>query len=207
MILYLNGIYVGLLILANIVAVKLFSLGDLAILPAAVVVFIFTYPIIDIIVELYGKEAGKQTVKAGLITQILAIIFIMITIQLPAAPVFGEQASFQAILGGSFRVIVASLVSYFISQHIVVYVFHKLKMRHGKKKLWFRNNMSVMISQIVDTSIFITIAFYGTIPTSALLGLIFSQYLFKFIASICITPLVYLVVHMIRKREFIMEKV
>lgn len=59
MILYLNGIYVGLLILANIVAVKLFSLGDLAILPAAVVVFIFTYPIIDIIVELYGKEAGK----------------------------------------------------------------------------------------------------------------------------------------------------
>ncbi|MDQ0273330.1 queuosine precursor transporter [Cytobacillus purgationiresistens] len=201
MILYLNGIYVGLLILANIVAVKLFSIGDLAILPAAVVIYIFTYPIIDVIVEVYGKEEGRRTVKAGLMTQVLAIVFILITINLPAAPVFAEQASFETILSGSFRVILASLISYAISQNLVVYVFNKLKNRHGRKKLWLRNNVSVMISQLVDTTIFITIAFYGTMPTTVLGGLILSQYAFKFIASICITPLVYLVVNFVRRQE------
>lgn len=206
MILYLNGIYVGLLILANIVAVKLFSIGNLAILPAAVVIFIFTYPIIDIIVEVYGKKKGQRTVKAGLITQVLAIIFIIITINLPAAPVFTEQASFEMILSGSFRVILASLVSYAISQTIVVYVFNHLKMRHGLKKLWLRNNVAVMVSQLADTTIFITIAFYGTMPLSVLGGLIVSQYAFKFIASICITPLVYLVVNFIRRQESVMAE-
>ncbi|MBN6889569.1 queuosine precursor transporter [Cytobacillus horneckiae] len=206
MILYLNGIYVGLLILANIVAVKLFSIGNLAILPAAVVIFIFTYPIIDIIVEVYGKKEGQRTVKAGLITQVLAIIFIIITINLPAAPVFTEQASFEMILSGSFRVILASLVSYAISQTIVVYVFNHLKMRHGRKKLWLRNNVAVMVSQLADTTIFITIAFYGTMPLSVLGGLIVSQYAFKFIASICITPLVYLVVNFIRRQESVMAE-
>lgn len=206
MILYLNGIYVGLLILANIVAVKLFSIGNLAILPAAVVIFIFTYPIIDIIVEVYGKKEGQRTVKAGLITQMLAIIFIIITINLPAAPVFTEQASFEIILSGSFRVILASLVSYAISQTIVVYVFNHLKMRHGRKKLWLRNNVAVMVSQLADTTIFITIAFYGTMPLSVLGGLIVSQYAFKFVASICITPLVYLVVNFIRRQESVMAE-
>lgn len=206
MILYLNGIYVGLLILANIVAVKLFSIGNLAILPAAVVIFIFTYPIIDIIVEVYGKKEGQRTVKAGLITQVFAIIFIIITINLPAAPVFTEQASFEMILSGSFRVILASLVSYAISQTIVVYVFNHLKMRHGRKKLWLRNNVAVMVSQLADTTIFITIAFYGTMPLSVLGGLIVSQYAFKFIASICITPLVYLVVNFIRRQESVMAE-
>ncbi|MFE8697739.1 queuosine precursor transporter [Cytobacillus sp. FJAT-53684] len=201
MILYLNGIYVGLLILANIVAVKLFSVGDFAILPAAVIIYVFTYPIIDVIVEVYGKKEGQQTVKAGLIMQILAIVFITIAIQLPAAPVFGNQESFETILSGSFRVILASLISYAISQNLDVYVFNRLKSKHGEKKLWLRNNASTMLSQLIDTTIFITIAFYGTMPIAVLGGLIITQYIFKFFASILVTPLVYLLVHFVRKQE------
>ncbi|QED49859.1 queuosine precursor transporter [Cytobacillus dafuensis] len=201
MILYLNGIFVGLLILANIVAVKLFSIGDWAILPAAVIVYIFTYPIIDVIVEVYGKKAGQRTVQAGLMTQILALIFIAITVHLPAAPVFKDQESFQTILNGSFRVIVASLISYLVSQNLDVFVFNRLKSKHGQKKLWLRNNASTMLSQLIDTTIFITIAFIGTMPLAVLGGLIVTQYIFKFFASIFITPLVYLLVYIIRKRE------
>lgn len=201
MILYLNGIYVGLLILANIVAVKLFSVGDFAILPAAVIIYVFTYPIIDVIVEVYGKKEGQRTVKAGLIMQILAIVFITIAIQLPAAPVFGNQESFETILSGSFRVILASLISYAISQNLDVYVFNRLKSKHGEKKLWLRNNASTMLSQLIDTTIFITIAFYGTMPIAVLGGLIITQYIFKFFASILVTPLVYLLVHFVRKQE------
>ncbi|OCA82287.1 transporter [Bacillus sp. FJAT-27225] len=201
MLFYLNGAFVGLLIFANIVAVKLFSIGSWAILPAAVIVYVFTYPIIDVIVEVYGKKAGQRTVQAGLITQVVALVFISITVALPAAPVFTEQQSFETILNGSFRVIIASLVSYAISQNLDVLVFNKLKKRHGQKKLWLRNNAAVMLSQLVDTTIFIAIAFYGTVPVAVLGTMIVTQYIFKFFASIAITPLVYFLVSLIRKRE------
>jgi uncharacterized integral membrane protein (TIGR00697 family) len=201
MLLYLNGIFVGLLILANIVAVKLFSIGNLAILPAAVIIYIFTYPIVDVIVEAYGKKEGRRTVQAGLITQILALLFITITIHLPSAPVFKDQVAFETILNGSFRVILASLISYGVSQNLDVFVFNKLKSIHGQKKLWLRNNASTMLSQLTDTVIFITIAFYGTMPTAVLGSLILTQYIFKFLASIVNTPIVYLLVHLIRRFE------
>jgi queuosine precursor transporter len=201
MIFYLNGIFVGLLILANIVAVKLFSIGDSIMLPAAVIVYIFTYPLIDVIVEVYGKKEGQRTVRAGLVTQILALIFITITVHLPAAPVFNDQASFETILNGSFRVILASLISYTVSQNLDVFVFNKLKSRHGVKKLWLRNNASTMLSQLIDTTVFITIAFYGTMPIAILGTLIITQYLFKFIAAIMTTPLVYILVAVARKLD------
>lgn len=201
MLLYLNGIFVGLLILANIVAVKLFSIGEWAVLPAAVIVYIFTYPLIDVIVEVYGKKEGRRTVQAGLIMQVLALIFIAITVHLPAAPFFKEQGAFETILNGSFRVIVASLISYAISQNLDVFVFNKLKNKHGEKKLWLRNNASTMLSQLLDTTIFITIAFAGTMPVAALGGLVLTQYVFKFLASIVNTPIVYLLVHLVRRSE------
>ncbi|WP_249870040.1 queuosine precursor transporter [Oceanobacillus saliphilus] len=201
MILYLNGIFVGLLILSNIVAVKLFGIGDFAVLPAAVIIYIFTYPITDIIVEVYGKKEARRTVQAGLITQVMALIFIAITINLPAAPFFENQVEFETILGGSFQVIVASLISYTISQHLDVTVFNKLKVKHGEKKLWLRNNASTMLSQLVDTTLFITIAFFGTMPLAALGNLVVTQYLFKFMAVIVLTPVVYLIVGMIRRQK------
>lgn len=201
MLLYLNGLFVGLLILANIVAVKLVSIGEFAILPAAVVIYIFTYPIIDVIVEIYGKEQAKQTVRAGLITQVIALVFISITVALPSASFWQGQASFETILNGSLRVIAASLISYFISQNLDVYVFDRLKKKHGTKKLWLRNNASTMVSQLLDTSIFITIAFAGTVPTAVLLGMIATQYVVKFFATIATTPLVYGAVYGIRKQQ------
>ncbi|MBL5767761.1 queuosine precursor transporter [Bacillus sporothermodurans] len=201
MLLYLNGIFVGLLILSNIVAVKLFSIGDWAVLPAAVIIYIFTYPIVDTIVEVYGKDAGRKTVMAGLMTQMLAIIFITITIYLPSAPFFEHQTEYRTILSGGFRVIIASLVSYAVSQNLDVFVFNKLKERHGVKKLWLRNNASTMLSQLVDTAIFISIAFFDTMPVAALTALVFTQYVFKFLASITATPFVYLLVKIIRKNK------
>lgn len=201
MLLYLNGLFVGLLILANIVAVKLFAIGDFAILPAAVVIYIFTYPIIDVIVEVYGKEQAKQTVRAGLVTQIAALIFISITVALPSASFWGGQESFETILNGSLRVIAASLIAYFISQNVDVVLFDRLKAKHGAKKLWLRNNVSTMGSQLLDTSLFITIAFIGTVPITVLLGMIVTQYIVKFLASIATTPFVYAAVYGIRKQH------
>ncbi|MDL5041612.1 queuosine precursor transporter [Heyndrickxia coagulans] len=198
---YLNGMFVGLLILSNIISVKLFHIGDAIVLPAAAIIYIFTYPLVDVTVEVYGKKAGRATVQAGFITQIMAMVFIIITINIPAAPAFQNQSAFETILSGSFRVILASLVSYIISQNLDVLVFNRLKTLHGRKKLWLRNNASTMLSQLIDTTIFILIAYYGTVPVQVLGTLILTQYIFKFAASVVMTPVVYLLVGLIRKNE------
>jgi len=199
MLLYLNALFVGLLIISNIISVKLFNLGSLAILPAAAIVYVFTYPITDIIGEVYGKDAARKTVNAGFLTQLIVSIFVFISIQLPPAPFFEFQNQFEIILGGSFRVMIASLTAYFISQNLDVVIFHKLKDKHGSKKLWLRNNTSTMLSQLIDTIVFITIAFYGVMPISALIGLVITQYVFKFLVSIIDTPFVYLLVNLSKK--------
>ncbi|GGB62203.1 transporter [Lentibacillus populi] len=198
MFVYLNALFVGLLLISNILGVKLFSVGGF-ILPAAVIVYVVTYLITDVIGEVYGKAAARRTVQAGFVTQVIALIFIFIAIQLPAAPVFGAQTEFEQILGGSFRVILASLLSYIASQNLDVTIFHRLKAKHGEKKLWLRNNVSTMTSQLIDTIIFIAIAFWGTVPGSVLLGMIITQYVFKFCIALVDTPLAYLLVRVCRK--------
>lgn len=200
MFVYLNGLFVGLLILSNIISVKLFSVGDY-ILPAAAIVYVVTYLITDVIGEVYGKEAAMKTVRAGFFTQVVVLFFVLAAIHLPAAEVFGMQAEFEAILGGSFRVMFASLSAYAVSQYIDVSVFHRLKAKHGAKKLWLRNNLSTASSQLIDTSIFIFIAFVGVVPTNVLLGMIATQYVFKFMVALIDTPFTYLLVNIARKEK------
>ncbi len=201
MLYYLNGLFVGLLILSNILAVKLFSIGSWIVLPAAVIVYVFTYPILDVITEVYGKKAAHRTVLTGFLTQLFAVFFIWIAIQLPAAPYFENQPAFETIFTAGFRITIASLAAYLVSQNLDVMLFNKLKSRHGDKKLWIRNNASTMASQLVDTTLFITIAFYGIMPLGALLTLIATQYAFKFMVAILDTPVVYLLVSICRKSE------
>lgn len=201
MLYYLNGTFVGLLILSNVLAVKLFSIGDWVVLPAAVIIYVFTYPILDVITESYGKKAAHRTVLTGFITQIFAIFFIWIAIQLPSAPFYEHQQSFELIFTAGFRVTLASLIAYLVSQNLDVFIFDRLKKRHGEKKLWIRNNLSTMASQLVDTAIFITIAFLGTMPLGALIAMIFSQYIFKFIVAILDTPVVYALVAVCKRAE------
>lgn len=198
---YLSGIFVGLLILSNIVAVKLISVGSWIVIPAAAVIYVCTYPILDVLTEAYGKDAARKTVQTGFIAQLLAIGFIWIAIHLPAAPFYEDQAAFETIFSAGFRVTVASLVAYVVSQNLDVTIFDTLKQKHGSKQLWVRNNASTMVSQLVDTTLFITIAFAGTMPTPVLLGMIASQYVFKFSIAIVDTPVVYLLVALCRRKE------
>lgn len=149
MLLYFNALFVGLLVISNIISVKLFDLGGLAILPVAAIVYVLTYPLTDVIGEVYGKETARKTVNAGFITLLFVSVFIFIAIKLPPAAYFSHQSEFEIILGGSFRIIIASLLAYVISQNLDVYIFHRLKEKHGSNKLWVRNNASTMISQLL----------------------------------------------------------
>ncbi len=200
MLFYLTALFSGLLVVSNILGVKLFAVGDFM-LPAAVIVYMVTFLITDVIGEVYGKKNARRTVNAGFFTQIVVLFFIYLAIELPPAPAFGMQKEYEMILGGGVQIIIASLVSYLISQNLDVSIFHKLKARHGTRKLWLRNNASAGITQLVDTSIFITIAFWGVVPFSAMFGMIAAQYIAKMIIVLLDTPIVYLLVRIARSRK------
>lgn len=206
----LNAMFCTLLILANILASKVVQLGIFTI-PAAVVAYPFTFLITDIIGELWGKKEANNTVKNGLICQIFALILTFCAVKLPVASFANNQNEFVAILGGSLRVTFASLVGYFCSQTWDVWVFHKIRnkyiQKHGSTAggRWIWNNASTMTSQIIDTAIFITIAFYGVVPN--IWNMIFSQYVIKFIFAICDTPIFYLLTGKAKtKKEIEFEK-
>ncbi len=109
-----------------------------------------------------------------------------------SAPFWTGQAAFESIFGLVPRIVLASMISYVISQNLDVKIFMILKNKYPKY-LWLRNNAGTMISQFVDTLIFITIAFYGTVSLEFLSSLIVGQYVVKWIIAIFDTPFLYIV--------------
>lgn len=173
----LNGVFITSLLIANILSAKIVTFWGLVI-PAAIVAYPLTFLMTDVIGEIWGKEQANQSVKIGFICQLISLIMIGLAILLPVAPFADNQAEFKSILSSSFRVVAASLVAYLCSQSWDVWVFHKIKEKSVKHK-WIRNNVSTMTSQIIDTAIFITIAFIGVVPN--IWTMILSQYLIKVI--------------------------
>jgi uncharacterized integral membrane protein (TIGR00697 family) len=187
--LILNGIFITSLLIANVVSAKIVTLGGLVI-PAAIVAYPLTFLMTDVIGEIWGKEQANETVKLGFICQLISLILIGLAILLPVAPFADNQAEFKGIMAQSFRVVAASLVAYYCSQSWDVWVFHKIREK-GTGNKWLRNNLSTMTSQIIDTAIFITIAFIGTVPN--IWVMIGSQYLIKCIYALLDTiPFYYL---------------
>lgn len=187
--LILNGIFITSLLIANVVSAKIVTFGGLVI-PAAIVAYPLTFLMTDVIGEIWGKEQANETVKLGFVCQLISLILIGLAIILPVAPFADNQAEFKGIMAQSFRVVAASLVAYYCSQSWDVWVFHKIREK-GTGNKWLRNNLSTMTSQIIDTAIFITIAFIGTVPN--IWVMIGSQYLIKFIYALLDTiPFYYL---------------
>lgn len=191
----LNCLFVVSLIVANVVASKIVSFWGLVV-PAAIVAYPVTFLITDVIGEIWGKEEANRTVKIGFVCQLFSLLLIGLAILLPVAPFANNQVEFKSILGQSFRCVTASLVAYLCSQSWDVYVFHKLKNINGEKHKWIRNNLSTMTSQIIDTAIFITIAFIGSVPN--IFTMIISQYVIKVVYALLDTPFFYILT---RKRK------
>jgi uncharacterized integral membrane protein (TIGR00697 family) len=173
--LILNGLFITSLLIANVLSAKIVSFWGMVI-PAAIVAYPLTFLMTDLIGEIWGKEQANKAVKLGFICQIASLVMIGLAILLPVAPFADNQAEFKSIMGQSFRVVAASLVAYYCSQSWDVWIFHKIRSMSTKHK-WIRNNVSTMTSQMIDTAIFITIAFIGVVPN--IWTMIISQYIIK----------------------------
>jgi len=172
--------------------------------PAAVICYSLTFALTDTITELWGKERTKLIVKYGFIVSIISALFIRLAIIMPAAPFWTDQDAYRLILGSNLRIVAASLIAYLISQYHDIWAFVFWKNITKGKHLWLRNNLSTGASQLIDTVIFITLAFAGMgIP---LLPIIFGQYIIKIVIALLDTPIVYFLVNLIKKKTNFQSK-
>ena len=120
---------------------------------------------------------------------------------LPGAAWWEGQGAYDDILGSVPRIVLASMVAYLVSQNNDVVLFHILKKVTKDKHLWLRNNGSTMVSQALDSAIFVSIAFAGNVPGGVLWELIYVQYVIKLGIAVVDTPLVYGLVGLVRRLE------
>ena len=195
----LVSFFVTLLLVANIISVKLIGVGAWVV-PAGVIVYPFTFLLTDVIAELYGRRVASRVIWTGFAVSILMVIFVYLARIIPPAGFWEGQAAFDATLGMVPRIVLASMFAYLISQHHDVMAFHFWWRKTGARRLWLRNNASTMVSQAIDTSLFISIAFWGILPASVIFNMMLTQYLIKLGIAALDTPFCYLLVGLLRRR-------
>ena len=192
--------FAALLITANIVAVKPLGLGDW-VMPAGIVAYPFTFLVTDTLSEVYGRRTAARVVWMGFALSVLMVALVYLSGALPAAGFWEGQAAFDETLGAVPRIVLGSMVAFLISQNSDVFLFHLVGRLTGGRYLWLRNNASTIVSQAIDTALFISIAFGGTVPMDTLLNMMATQYAVKVAIAAADTPLVYALVAAIRRWE------
>lgn len=190
--------YGGMVCIAGVLGNKLVSLGPISAIgplihlePLAVEAGIFAFLLLvvlsSVIAELHGSAMANRLVRVGFIPLLVAMALIELVLHLPAGAGMdpGRLAAFETILGQSFRMMLAGVIAYGTSQTLNVTIFSALKGREGSKLLWLRAAIASVLSQIVDTLLFITISFYGVFPIG---GLIVGQMATKVVLSIVLVP-------------------
>ncbi len=153
-----------------------------------------TFLVTDILSEKYGKKSAQKAVRIGLFVTVLWILGTQGTLLLvPDANDIIDPALKQ-VFGLVPRVALSSLVGYAISQSVDVALYHFIWKKSGgsRRFLWLRNNGSTCISQLVDTIVFTTLAFWGTYPLEVFISILVTTYLFKVIVALADTPFMYL---------------
>ncbi len=169
-------------------------------------VAVFSFPVVflmtDVIGEVYGKKMARRFVLAGFLSILVFLVYSFISGIVP----WGERAlwaksSFNQIFGVSARMSIASLVAFGIAEYQDVVAFFFFRKKTGEKKFWLRSNLSNIWSQLLDTSIFMTIAFLGIYPTKVLFLLIIPWWLYKVVMGALYTPLSYLGLRLLRGKS------
>ena len=190
------SIFIGSMTISSVLANKIISVFGFF-MPAGVLAYSVTFVCTDVINEIWGKEKARQTVIGGFIALIVVLLLVQVALFWQAAPFWKGESAFRSILGSTSRIIIASFTAYLISQFHDVHVFHLLKRLTGGRHLWLRNTVSTAVSQLIDSVLFITIAFYGTMPVGPL---IIGQWILKFAIAVLDTPIIYLAVWMLRHK-------
>lgn len=192
--------FVAVLLISNVASTKIVDFGWFA-FDGGTLLFPLSYIFGDILTEVYGYKKARGVIWLGFFCALLMSIVFIVVGQLPASPDWGNQAAYDAILGLTPRIVLASLVAYLAGSFSNSFTLAKLKIFTKGKMLWTRTIGSTIIGEFVDSTIFILIAFWGVLPGTLLVTLIVSNYIFKTVIEILFTPATYRAVKILKKSE------
>ncbi|WP_294707853.1 queuosine precursor transporter [uncultured Fusobacterium sp.] len=201
------GLYIWIpisTILANIqvvMLVDLFGFGT----TLGNILYAGGFLVTDILAENYGREYAKKAVKIGFFSLIVMTIIMQIAVNFTPSDVEEGILTFNGvkrIFDFMPRIVIASLISYWVSQTHDIWAYEKWRERFSERRhIWIRNNMSTMVSQLIDNSLFTIIAFWGIYPKEVLLEIFITTYFMKFIVAVFDTPFVYIASHLKAKKK------
>lgn len=187
-------IFVSCLLLGNLLGSKLIEIFGIV-----TSVGLFGYPptflITDIVEEVRGKEATKIFVHAGFLALCVAVFFVFISTGLPSSTLYPHNEAYQHVFSNSLRMILASMTAFIISQYHDIWAFNFWKKKTNGKHLWLRNNLSTIVSQLLDSTVFTFVAFYHATPELGAMSvfyMILPLWALKIIFALLDTPFVYL---------------
>ena len=193
-------IFVAVLIISNVVGQKLCLIWGFKI-GGANLLFPLTYIFGDVFTEVYGYAASRRAIWLGFTCSFLLSAMGMIMVALPPHPEWHNQEAYATIFGFVPKMVLASLIAYWCGEFSNSITLAKLKVYTRGKHLWARTISSTVVGQLVDTSVFLTLAFGATLGFSSLMELIITSYSFKVIYEIVATPLTYWVVNGLKRME------
>ncbi|EQB30504.1 queuosine precursor transporter [Sphingobium ummariense] len=178
-------LYGGMVCMAGVLGVKQVVLGPLAV-EAGIFAFLMLVILSSAVSELHGEKVATGLVRLGFVPLLVSAALIQIVIALPHDPGMYPPAieAFPIVVGQGARMMIAGLISYGTSQTLNVFIFSKLSRGEGKL-VWLRGMIASVVSQIVDTVLFITISFLGERP---ILDLMVGQMIAKVVLSIVLVP-------------------
>ena len=194
------ALFVTCLLTANVIAAKLIVVGGI-VLPAGILIFPITYVLGDVLTEVWGYAATRRVIWLGFACNLLMVAAIWLGGELPAAPFGASQFAYDELLGQTPRLLLASFLAYLAGEFANAFVLAKLKIATQGRWLWMRTIGSTVVGQALDSAVFVTLAFAGSMPGPALAGVVVGQWIAKVAYEAAGTPLVYVVVGWLKARE------
>ncbi|HAR95426.1 MAG TPA: transporter [Deltaproteobacteria bacterium] len=195
-----TGLFITCLITSNIIAVKLITIFGL-VMPAGVIIFPLSYLFGDVLTEVYGYSRARKVIWLGFFCNMIVVLAVWLGQILPSAPFWDGQASYERILGYTPRLLGASFSAYLVGEFANSIVLAKMKVATKGRWLWTRTMGSTLVGQGLDSFVFMTLAFAGTIPFPVLLSAVGTQWLVKCLYEAAATPLTYKIVGSLKRRE------
>lgn len=187
--------YAVLVVVGSILAAKIVNFG-LFTVPSAIIVASATFFVTDIICELWGKQYAQKAILSGILGLIILVVSQYIAINWPSS--IESSVKYDEVMSQTPRIAIASFLAYIVSQFLDVNVFHRVKELTKGRFLWVRNNGSTFFSQVVDTIVFVLVAFYGTYPNQRIFSIICGMISVKLFIALLDTPFLYIAVWMFK---------
>ena len=189
---------------ANIMAVKVMDVFGVGIFDAGTLIFPFAYMLGDVLTEIWGFRTARKVIFLCFLCNAILMAATALATLVPSPGYLSETAdAYNIIFSYMPRIVVASLSAFLVGELMNSWLMIKIRELTGRRLLWVRTIGSSVVGQLLDTFIFCTIAFAGTVTTRDLLVMIGSLYVAKvLIEAAAGTPIAYAVIGRLRKRLY-----